>query len=190
LHANTFLIPGQANGLQIEAAVAQPLAGDVPAFVISGMGSAPPASFTAKAVPPVAAAAQRPAVSSATNPGPQAPAKSDASGPAATPLASRPSAFDWRLLAAAAVLVLGACGFLIWRTRRRSLYGTPTKAKTTQALPAERSTTPLLEALKEELLALETNRIKGSISREEYDAAKRALEGTVKHALTRAAAGR
>jgi hypothetical protein len=192
LHPNTFLIPGQANGLQIEAAVAQPLAGDVPAFVISGMGSAPPAGFTAKAAPPVAAALPGSAVPSATNPAPQAPATSEASGPTAAPLASAPSAFEWRLLAVAGLLALGACGFLTWRARRRSRPGIEMKTKTAEAKtrPAAPSTTSLLEALKEELLALETNRLRGSISREEYDAAKRTLERTVKHALARAAAGR
>jgi hypothetical protein len=37
------------------------------------------------------------------------------------------------------------------------------------------------------MLELETGRIEGSISRQEYDAAKRALEGTVKRALAQAA---
>ncbi|HEY6305965.1 MAG TPA: hypothetical protein VI488_05830 [Candidatus Angelobacter sp.] len=50
------------------------------------------------------------------------------------------------------------------------------------------SSAPLLNALKQQLLELETGRLDGSISREEYHAAKRALEGTVKRALARSAA--
>jgi len=47
----------------------------------------------------------------------------------------------------------------------------------------------LAEALKEELFELETERLRGTISGEEYDSAKRALEGTVKRALARVGAG-
>jgi hypothetical protein len=42
--------------------------------------------------------------------------------------------------------------------------------------------------LKEELFQLETDRLHGAISGEEYDSAKQALEGTVKRVLARTGA--
>jgi hypothetical protein len=44
------------------------------------------------------------------------------------------------------------------------------------------------EVLKEELFRLESDRLHGTISGEEYDSAKQALEGTIKRALARAGA--
>jgi hypothetical protein len=46
------------------------------------------------------------------------------------------------------------------------------------------------EVLKEELFRLEIDRLHGTISGEEYDSAKQALEGTIKRALARLARNR
>jgi hypothetical protein len=103
-------------------------------------------------------------------------------------LASSPSVNEWWIVGAAAVLVLGACAFLIWRKSRRSAPDAEARPRgsATELGPPGPSSSSLLDALKEQMLELETGRLNGSISREEYDAAKRALEGTVKRALTRA----
>jgi hypothetical protein len=56
------------------------------------------------------------------------------------------------------------------------------------AVESERSgqSSASLEALKEELFQLEMERMRGTVSGEEYDSAKRALDRTVKRALARA----
>jgi hypothetical protein len=58
--------------------------------------------------------------------------------------------------------------------------------KTKQLKPTSAS---LLEALKAELSQLEIDRLHGTISGEDYDSAKQALEGTVQRALVRARGG-
>jgi hypothetical protein len=164
-------------------------AGDGPSFEISGAGPVP--RLQARTQPPGGsrAAAPAPAFPAVNNPGPPPPAKSNArSAPPA--VAPSPPVNEWWIVGAAAVLVLGACAFLIWRRSGRSALGAETKPKAsvTKADPAGTSSSSLLDALKEQMLELETGRLNGSISREEYDAAKRTLEGTVKRALTRSAA--
>jgi hypothetical protein len=51
-----------------------------------------------------------------------------------------------------------------------------------RSAPAVPFPAPSLDALKEELFLLETDRVSGAISREEYDAAKHILEGTFQRA--------
>lgn len=175
---------------QVQAA-SQVKAGPGPGFELSGAGAIPPMNARAPSTPPPQARAPASSAPPApVSPGPRAPATGDLSSAAPAAPASEPSSLQWRVLGAAAVVVFGTCGFLVWRARRLagSRMETKTKTATTQTSPLRPSTTSLLEALKEELLELETGRLDGSISREEYDAAKRALEVTVKRALTRAAA--
>jgi hypothetical protein len=187
---------------QVQAA-SRVKAGEGPGFEISGAGTMPPLQpraqpkAGAQAVAPAGAAAQGASVQGASvqrpggpagSPPPNTQAKDDLRGAAAASTPSS-SAFEWWLLAAAAVLVLGTCGVLIWRARRHSR--SRAELVSDAAAPARQSAssaTSLLEALKEDLLELETSRLAGSISRQEYDTAKRSLEGTVKRALTRAAA--
>jgi len=85
------------------------------------------------------------------------------------------------------VILLVGCGFMIWRRRHRSIPRVESKAATAQSKQTEESAPLLVEALKEELFQLENDRLQRSVSREEYDAAKQAIEGTVKRALARAA---
>jgi hypothetical protein len=90
----------------------------------------------------------------------------------------------WPILGASAALLLGVCGFLLWRNHRLS-----TSAMTTAARKAEQPGKPsTAEILSGELLQLEIDRMHGAISGEDYDSAKQALEGTVKRALARAGA--
>lgn len=167
-------------------AISQLQAGEAPAFEISGAGTMPtiPARPQARTGTPIAsnpgAPAVQPAPGAATGSASQTRAPAQGNPRNAPPAPVTPAAAvsprEWWILAAAAVLVLGVCGFVIWRTR----------AKITPS--AKVAASPLLEALKQELLELETSRVQGSISREEYDKAKRALDGTVQRALARVAA--
>ncbi len=187
-HSNAFQLLATGDGdYQVQAAN-QVKAGEGPAFEISGAGAMPP--LQARAQPQTksqAAAAPEPAVTATANPGPQSSPRGNLAGAAAT--TASPSAVEWWLLAGSAVLVLGACGFLVWRAgRRRAKMEAKSKAAAAKAGARNASATPLLDALKEQLLELETGRLEGSISREEYDAAKRVLEGTVKRALARTVA--
>jgi hypothetical protein len=172
---------------QVQAA-SQVKAGVGPAFEITGAGTMPPlrartqspAGTQAAAVP--GSADQSAAVSSAINPRAQTPARSDADEHTSTPVAE-PSTFDEWLLAAAAALVLGSCGFLIWRSRyREAIAARGASAETRGPSPSRAST---LETLKEELFQLETKKLRGAISREEYDTAKRVIEETVHRAVGR-----
>jgi hypothetical protein len=158
-------------------------AGEGPSFEISGTGQIPPLENRAQPqAGSTAGAAGAPAAPTVTNREPQAP-------PGAAPATATPtSPLESWVVGTAAVLVLGACLFVIWLTRRGVAARAETKprASVAKGRRAGPSATPLLEALKQELLELETGRIEGSISRDEYDAAKRALEGTVKRALAQA----
>jgi hypothetical protein len=161
LRPGTFTNPGQADGLQIEAAV-KPLVGDVPPFEISGVGVAPP---------PVSAAVPTPAPAVAPAPAAAAtrsPATGRASGPNAAPPAGRFRESWVVVLATVGLLIIGA--FAFWRIRR-----TPPAA--TAGAP------PLLDALKEELFQLEVDRAQGTISASDFAAAKQALNQTLKRAM-------
>jgi hypothetical protein len=166
--AGAFTSPGQANGFKIEAAVKQPMVGDVPAFEISGVGMASP-PVAAAGAPPV----QPPSVSAppvtgvAPNAAPPNAAAGQSAAAAAIPSAE-PKRESWLMaLAIAGLLMIGAVAF--WRMRAAS----PQPAA---AAP------PLLEALKEELFQLEIDKAKGSISPDEYTATKQALNTTMQRA--------
>jgi hypothetical protein len=178
---NTFKAPAVTNGVQFEAAATSPLVGDVPAFVVSGTGIALSPATGARTAPP-AAAAQPPALGQSNPPNlasPTNPAVSSAPRPATdshAPL-QQPSRQAWWILGGVALVLVGGMAFAIWRMRRPR--GT---------LPLQPSTepSPLLTALKEELFELENDRLRGSISAEEYESAKRALNVGIERALARA----
>jgi hypothetical protein len=56
--------------------------------------------------------------------------------------------------------------------------GAPAPAAASQSQPA-----PLLEALKEEMFQLETDRIQGKLNQQEYDGAKSVLDKTLQRAM-------
>jgi hypothetical protein len=98
------------------------------------------------------------------------------------------SRVQWWVLGASAVM-LGTCGFLLWR-RQRLIDSAITKTKAVQKTEqGEETASSMVEAFKEELLQLEADRLLGTITGEEYASVKQALEGTVKRALTRVGAG-
>jgi hypothetical protein len=179
------------NDFKVQAAI-QLGAGEAPGFEISGAGAIPALQARSQPQPGATAApnpghaplpTQAPSVNGSVPPT-QAPAANNLRGAAPAPGATSAPAStrEWWILVGAAVLVIGSCAFMIWRMRRYSSSGAETKTS-----PAGPSAT-LLEALKQDLLELETSRVQGSISAEEYVKAKQALDGTVQRALARAAA--
>lgn len=181
------VLPAGNNSYQVEAATGVK-AGEGPGFEVSGVGALP--ALQARALsPPKAKVAALP------TPAPAAPSNSGARVQGANALGTLPalresspsSRRQWWVLGASAVLAFGACGFLLWRRQR--LSANPMTTAVQNSVEPEQTSEFLAEALKEELFELETERLRGTISGEEYDSAKRALEGTVKRALARVGAG-
>ena len=162
-------------------------AGEGPGFEVSGFGPLPAVRAQAEAAAkPPAAALHTPAGSASDSS--RAQAAGDALDAVPASWFSAPSLrLQWWFLGAVGPLVLGPCGFLLWRKQRRSA-----NARTTVAHYAKqpgRASGALVEAVKEELGRLEIDRLHGTISGEEYISAKQALEGTVKWASARAGLG-
>jgi hypothetical protein len=153
----TFTTSGETNGLRVEAAVQQPLTGDVPAFEISGVGTAPPG----RPAPPALAVA------------PKRPVEQHAAAEASPSLEKKRQ--SWLLpLVTAGLLLVGALVFL-WIKKK------PARATTGKKTVAP----PLLDALKEELFHLEMDRARGAISTGEYAATKQALSQTLERAMSK-----
>ena len=99
------------------------------------------------------------------------------------------SKYKWWILAGLALLLAAIAAFLL-RKPANAGAGAPAEA-TAKGLPAARATpsTPaaknaaLLNALKEELFALESERIAGTLPQDEYAEQKAALETVLKRAL-------
>jgi hypothetical protein len=94
----------------------------------------------------------------------------------------------WILGGLAAALVVGAIVVMNQKPRttttaRPAAVSMPPMTKPTTAVPASRNI--LLDAMKEELFQLETERLQGKISDTEYQQAKAALDLTMKRALQR-----
>ena len=164
LAPNTFRSPGPAGGLDVEAAVKSPLVGDVPPFEISGTGVAPPHGNDAARAPQPAS--------------PPSPAPNDsavAHSPNTAESEEKSQKELW-LLVGGIVAILAVFGVAVWRMRKRGALVLENKSADTQ---------DSVEALKEELFQLESDRVHGSISAEEYAATKDALTRSIQHALAR-----
>lgn len=94
------------------------------------------------------------------------------------------SKYKWWILGGLALLLATAAAFLL-----RKPAGSPTTGQTAAATPAYTSVgnknTALLNALKEELFALESEKLNGTLAPAEYVEAKAALEIVLKRALNR-----
>jgi len=157
-------------------------AGEGPGFEVSGVGALPAlrAQVQSPPKPPVVA---QPFPASSAPAGSQARVQGTNSldaAPASSGILARRSQAQWWVLSATAVILV-AGGFLFWRRQRLSGTAIRTPVHTTK----QRGdlTASLVEALKQELLQLDTERSAGTISGEEYDSARQALEGTVKRAF-------
>lgn len=160
---NTFANPGLAGGMELEQVLAEPVTGQIPAFTIAGQGVAPPVTSAGKE--PRSGGQSLPAL-----PTPQTPALT-ARISAPTPPASSSDTKQIGLMAGGLAGILAA-GIAVWLlTRKRRLPASPKQ--------------PQLEALKDELFQLESDRLHGSISAEEYASSKDALNAGIQRALAR-----
>ncbi len=173
------------NSRYLVEAANQVKAAERPGFEISGVGVLPSLQAHAQSSPkPPVATLPNPTPSVAGSSGAQAQNANVLSGVPASGFSSSSSPLQWRVLGASAVLVLGVCGFFLWRRAERS--GNTTVPAARRAEPLERASASRVEALKGELSQLEIDRFHGTISGEEYDSAKQALERMVRRVLTRA----
>jgi hypothetical protein len=168
-------------------------AGTGPSFEIAGAGTQP--LLQSRARPPAALPALTPVPgpgAPAANPSPQSPATAESRSPAPAIATTTQPLNEWWIVGAAAGLVLVACAFLFWRMSRQLKPEVKTKPPSSagNAHTAAASSTSLLEAVKQQLLEIETARLDGSLSPEEYSAAKLALERTVKRAMAQSTAVR
>ncbi len=165
LHSGAFARPELAAGVLIEEAVAHPLAGSVPAFEVSGIGAAPPPVSAGKipptplATPPVAANAS---------------IAQSGKIPNATPEVSKNV---WWLLLPGIAIVLAVALFGM----RRS----PKDLAPVVTLNGAALRLSFVDALKEELFQLESDRLRGLISAEEYADTKQALHQNIQRAMAR-----
>jgi hypothetical protein len=182
------VLPTGNSNYQVQAAN-RVNAGEGPEFEISGAGALPALQAQAQPPPKAATTVATPAPS-APNSSPAPTQRANFSG--GSRLSAPASRRKWWVVGVGGFLVLGAGGFLLWRGERlfvnrqfvnRQFVNSGTVAERTGQGSASSS-----EVLKDELFRLEIDRSHGTISGEEYDSAKQALEGTIKRALARAGA--
>ena len=158
LNPSAFKSAGVTNGLQIEETLAQSLAGEVPAFEISHLGTAvTPVISTLTTGLPAAAERRR---------------LTPVSQPSSAPIQSAKK--WWPTLSGIAVLlVLVVFGVLLIKRKPLVVVGE-------QMVRNRESAT---EILKDDLFRLESERLRGSISAEHYDTTKRALSESIQRVL-------
>ena len=182
------ILPLDNNRYRVEAAE-QVKAGVGPDFEISGVGALPPvqAQVHASSKPPAGApAAPSPSITGTSKTRAQITNALDAIPVSGSSASS--SRLPWWVLGGGVILMLVTCEFFV---RRRQHPPTGAMTGTVQATaPAAQLSMSLVEALKEGLFQLETDRLQGVIPREEYASVKQALEGTIQWASTRAGARR
>ena len=162
---NAFKSLVQGN-VVVEMAAASPLAGDVPAFEISGTGVALEHGTGAAATPGARAVVAPPGnVRAAQN--------SAASAP--QPGVTEQSAREMWLMVGGIIVLLGVAALAFWRMGSRR---PPMVVSTNSGAKA-----PLLDGLKDELFRLESDRLHGTISAEEYAATKQALSESIRRAM-------
>jgi hypothetical protein len=160
LRPRSYTSPGMVKGLQIEQVVGSPVAREVPAFEISGIGSAPLQTPLAQSLP---LSATRPAA--AENHKAMVPVTAPAE-------ADQRNQETW---AVGLLILFLLTGGLIAASRRK------------QDLASRRARygAPLVEALKEELSQVESERSNGLISAEQYCSTRDALDLRIRRALDR-----
>jgi len=165
LRPRAFTSPGIIKGLQLEQLVSTEMIRDVPVFELAGVGTAPsPAQLAQATAPQSQAIAQSPNAAVAVQDVPVA------------PLIDRKGRESWAILVATALLLLAAVAFLVLRKRRFSSPEYPAGA---------RDENEAIASFKDELSQLETEKLYGAISPEEYEGAKQALNVNLQRAMAR-----
>lgn len=162
--SNAFASPGVIKGLQLEQLVATDMIHDVPAFVLSGVGTAPSPAQLAQATPP----------SVRTEPLP-APATAVAETIAAAPAGEKPGRELWAVVVALAAFLAAGVAFVVRRRKGQAVR-----------YEAIRDDHSVVNAIQDELSQLETEKLYGEISPEQYDATKQALSLSLQRATARA----
>ncbi|MGD0830606.1 MAG: hypothetical protein ABR907_06670 [Terracidiphilus sp.] len=189
--SSAFQILPVGNGRYHVEAAEQLKAGERLEFEVSGVGALPPMQAQPHASPQ-AKARELPnfsastvtvtSFSSSSSFGTQNPSGNALSPVAVSKVSAPLSLLQWWTVGAGVMLIIGTCGALVWR-RRHSHTGTV--LKTARAERGGQTTTSMIEALKEGLFLLESDRVQGVIPREEYASVKLALEGTIEWAMAR-----
>jgi hypothetical protein len=165
LRSGAFAKPALAADLLVEEAVAHPLAGAVPAFEISGIGAAPPPATAAKVSPPLFSTPPVATNTSATH---------SSNNAGAAPEVSKNV---WWLLIPGIAIALSVALFGV----RRSGNKPAPVVKMDDSVPRP----SFVDALKEELFQLESDRLRGLVSPEEYADTKQALNQSIQRAMSR-----
>ncbi|MGA9672316.1 MAG: hypothetical protein WBQ94_24090 [Terracidiphilus sp.] len=164
-------------------------AGEGPEFEISGVGDLPSTQDQVHSVPRAHAGSfNAPSISAQGNANPQAQSAKALESASIARLPTLSSRMQWGIASASAVVILAACMIFVWRRQRRLATAVTTAGQ--RAEQPERANVALVEALKDGLFQLETDRLRGAIPEEEYVSAKQALERTIQWALTRSSAQR
>jgi hypothetical protein len=165
LTPNSFQSGDMGNGLIVEQPGNGAVADDVPAFEISGAGVAPQHGTEAAARPaPPAPAVVAP------------PSNVHTTQSTATSVPEQAGKEMW-LMVGGIIVLLGVGAFTFWRM---GMQRAPVAVSTNSG-----GKEPLLDGLKEELFQLESERLHGTISPEEYAATKQALSESIQRAMAR-----
>lgn len=160
LRPQSYTSPGMVKGLQIEQVVGSPVGREVPAFEISGIGSAPLQTPLAQSL---SLSATRPAA--AENHKAMVPVTAPTEG-------DQHNQETWAI--GLLILFLLTGGLIAASRRKQDL-----------ASGRARYGAPLVEALKEELSQVESERSNGLISAEQYRSTRDALDLRIRRALDR-----
>lgn len=179
VNAQTFLAKGLKAGSQVSFKVSG--SGQLPQQTPEGQGDGQQA--------PAASAGQAGAVQ-----GPEASAATDTrpGGGLGTPIDTPDplSKYKWWILGLVGALLAARAGVMLRQPAPIAAGNGGAKAPLSRvavpAVPEASKGAVLLQALKEELFALETERLEGRLPQEEYDRQKAALEIVLKRALDRA----
>ena len=162
--SKAFTSPGAIKGLQLEQLVATDLIHDVPSFELSGVGTAPLRAQVAQATTPAVRAEPLPAAAVVQ------PIAAAATG-------EKPGKELWAVVLTLAAFLAVGVAFVVRRRRVRfaALLG--------EDIQDALST---VDAIRDELSQLETEKLFGEISPEQYDATKEALRLSLQRATARA----
>lgn len=168
LRPHSFTSPGVVKGLQVEQAVGG-VGREVPAFEVSGVGAVAPQTALAKASPSAALTAA--AGNSSKLP---ANAQSDVDQRNVDQRNLDQRKKDTWAVSLLTILAIAGGGFALWRRQKRI-----------GARPPGSKNMPVVQALKDELFQLETERSRGTMSEEQYSSTRDALKLSLQRAMTR-----